>query len=531
MFRSLWKTLLVLAWTLGLAGQAPGHGLMQDPPARNWFCGAVTKPDQAANGTGQYPVCAQAFAGDQNGGYQFMSVLTHARGRSVVQPLPAHVCGFGSETWQGGATPWDKAIDWPTTAMSAGRQKITWNISWGPHFSDTEEFRYWITKPGFVFSPTRALAWDDFEAAPFCVLNYADATPTANPDVVPDTAAARFDTYCTVPARQGRHVIYGEWGRNQWTLERFHGCLDLQFAGGTNPDPAPVAHITLQPATATFTGPGIVTLSAATSTGTGLSYQWSVNAPSPALYTLSSPTAATTQLSMGNPSAAATVMVSLLVTNAQGSSSASTSFTHQPASQQAAWTDLGLLTAQARTLQAGDKVQVRTVLSSGQDQYLPATPLTLTAANAGATAWPSALAEAVNQVGTTLRVGVLNTASGQVVPVQDATSNRLYAASGSGIASAYLQVTPADTGTGGVTASYSIYTDWTAGYCANLTVTNGGTSTVTWSTSLPVQGRVNNAWNVAWTQSGSTLSISGPAWGATLAPGASFTQGGFCAVR
>jgi predicted carbohydrate-binding protein with CBM5 and CBM33 domain len=38
----------LLAWTvagtLGLAGQAQGHGLMQDPPARNWFCGAVTKP-------------------------------------------------------------------------------------------------------------------------------------------------------------------------------------------------------------------------------------------------------------------------------------------------------------------------------------------------------------------------------------------------------------------------------------------------------------------------------------------------------
>jgi len=26
------------------------HGLVQDPPARNWFCGAVTKPDQVQNG-------------------------------------------------------------------------------------------------------------------------------------------------------------------------------------------------------------------------------------------------------------------------------------------------------------------------------------------------------------------------------------------------------------------------------------------------------------------------------------------------
>ncbi len=31
------------------------HGLIQDPPARNWFCGAITKPDHVANGTAQYP--------------------------------------------------------------------------------------------------------------------------------------------------------------------------------------------------------------------------------------------------------------------------------------------------------------------------------------------------------------------------------------------------------------------------------------------------------------------------------------------
>jgi chitin-binding protein len=530
MLRHLFKHLLVLAWALGLAGQAAAHGLMQDPPARNWFCGAVTKPDHAANGTAQYPVCAGAFANDPNGGYQFMSVLTHARGRAAVTPLPAHVCGFGSETWQGGATPWDQPIDWPTTPMSAGRQKITWNISWGPHFDDTEEFRYWITKPGFVFQAGRALTWDDFEAAPFCSLPYSDSAPNANPDVVPDKAATQFHTYCTVPARQGRHVIYGEWGRNQWTLERFHGCLDLQFSGNPNPDPAPVARITMQPVVTEFSGPGSITFSAATSSGSGLSYQWSVNAANPALYTLSNTSTATTQLTMANPGAAGTVMVSLLATNAQGSSSASASFTHRPASQQAEWTDLGALTAQPRTLLAGDTVQVRTVLSNGQDQYFPATPLAITAANAAAAAWPNALAQAVNQAAGSLRVGVLNATSGQVVPVQDATANRMYAASGAGIASAFLQVRNADTG-GGVSASYTINNDWTAGYCANITVTNNGTSTVTWNATMVVQGRVSNLWNATWTQTGDTVSFSGPAWGATLAPGASFTQAGFCAVR
>ena len=40
-----------------LAQGAFAHGLVQDPPARNWFCGASTKPDHVQNGVAQYPVC------------------------------------------------------------------------------------------------------------------------------------------------------------------------------------------------------------------------------------------------------------------------------------------------------------------------------------------------------------------------------------------------------------------------------------------------------------------------------------------
>src|SRR5690242_11071053 len=66
---------------------ALSHGLVQDPPSRNWFCGAITKPDHVANGTAQYPVCGQAFNDPDvttNDGYSFMSVLTHTTGRAGV---------------------------------------------------------------------------------------------------------------------------------------------------------------------------------------------------------------------------------------------------------------------------------------------------------------------------------------------------------------------------------------------------------------------------------------------------------------
>ena len=104
-----------------------GHGLMEEPPSRNWICGYETKPHEVQWGTPATPECADAFE-FQDGGYQFMAVLSHDVGRIGVSPLPDSVCGFDSETWNGGLTPWDAPMDWPTTPMAAGRNEIKWNI-------------------------------------------------------------------------------------------------------------------------------------------------------------------------------------------------------------------------------------------------------------------------------------------------------------------------------------------------------------------------------------------------------------------
>ncbi|GAB3735829.1 hypothetical protein GCM10028794_15750 [Silanimonas algicola] len=431
-------SLLVLVPLL-VPSEAGAHGLMEEPASRNWFCGAVTKPDQVANGTAAYPVCRGAFASDPNGGYSFMSVLTHARGRAVVNPLPRHVCGFGSETWQGGATPWDQPIDWPTNAMQSGRNKITWNISWGPHFDDTEEFRYWITKPDFVFRVGTPLSWSDFEAAPFCSLQYRDNNPSASPDVVARKAEQRFDTYCTVPARQGRHVIYGEWGRNQYTFERFHGCIDAVFSGGGSVPVAPVARIGRTPDSAEVRGSATLALDAGASSGTNLSYRWTVS-PSNALYTLENPTSPRATLRLGAPSAATTVTIGLAVTGAAGTDATTATFTHVPVAG-VVWQDIGALAATPRELAAGDAVRLRVVNRAGADLHLPRTPITLNAGTAAGSIWPATLAQAVNAASSDLRVGVLR--NGEVTPVQDATSNRVYALGDSGLVSAFVEVVSA----------------------------------------------------------------------------------------
>ncbi len=206
------------------ASAAFSHGLMVEPPSRNAHCGLNEKPDQATT-----PACVEAAQLDSNGMYQFMSVLTHTIGRSGGDST--NVCGYDSETWNGGPSPWDHQLDWPTSSMSAGPQTFSWNISWGPHWDDTEEFKYWITREDFVYQVGSTLTWDAFEDEPFCVLNYDDTDPDGNPAVVAEKASNLFHTTCEVPEREGRHIIYGEWGRNYFTYERFHGCVDVAFDG------------------------------------------------------------------------------------------------------------------------------------------------------------------------------------------------------------------------------------------------------------------------------------------------------------
>lgn len=430
------KKLMLFCFSLCYSLQLFAHGLIESPASRNWICGAITKPDQVLNGTAQYPECGTAFAVNSLAGYSFMSVLTHALGRSSVSPLPTNVCSFGSETWNGAATPWDTPMNWPTQPMGSGKQTISWNISWGPHFDDTAEFRYWITKPDFQFSSTKALTWDDFETTPFCVLNYDDKNPTANPNVTSDKATARFHTQCVIPTRNGHHVIYGEWGRKPPTYERFHSCIDAAF-GGTHQDPV-VASISATPAASTITGTNTISFSAAGSQGTDLSYRWSIDSTNPSLYQLSSTSGPSTTLSLQNPEAETLFTVRLTVSNQDKSNSASLTFTHLP-SIASHWTDLGALTTTSRTMAMGSLVRLRLVDSNGQDAYLPANPLAISAANADASQWPYALAQAINAANGNVQIGVLN--NELITPIQNATGNRIYAETPSDYVSAYLIIT------------------------------------------------------------------------------------------
>lgn len=443
------KKLLMMCFTLCASAQLFAHGLMENPASRNWICGATTKPDQVDNGTAEHPECGTAFATNPIAGYSFMSVLTHAQGRSVVTPLPTHVCSFGSETWKGAQTPWDVPMDWPAQPMGTGEQTITWNISWGPHFDDTAEFRYWITKADFQFSPTRELTWDDFESTPFCVLSYDDKNPTANPAVISDKDTSHFYTKCNIPERSGHHVIYGEWGRLPPTYERFHGCIDAAFTG-TPPEPV-VASMSYTPAATNVTGAASIQFNASASQGTNLTYNWTLESVNQGLYNFSSATSATPTLTLTDPQAETLFTVRLTVSNGTSSNTTTQTFHHYP-SVASNWMDFGALTSSARTLAVGDTVRVRMVDSNGLDTYFPASALTISSSTTAATAWPYALAQLINAGNSDIQIGTLN--NGVITATQNATSNRVYAVAPSNYVAAYLTIN-SDTGSSSSSSSSS----------------------------------------------------------------------------
>ncbi|GAA2522756.1 glycoside hydrolase family 6 protein [Winogradskya humida] len=68
---------------------------------------------------------------------------------------------------------------------------------------------------------------------------------------------------------------------------------------------------------------------------------------------------------------------------------------------------------------------------------------------------------------------------------------------------------------------------WSTGFTADLRITNNGPPLSTWRLTFTVGSTVtlSNGWNGVWSQSGTTLAVTGPSWAATLGSGATVTPG------
>jgi chitin-binding protein len=419
---------------------AYSHGLIEDPPSREFFCGKITRPEHTESKELPYEACRPILKKEgkyNNDIYQFMSVLSHSRGYYKSQNLPAYVCGFGTETFQGLASPWDALINWPTTNMSAGPHTFTWDVSYGPHFSDTENFRYWITVPTYQFSENKQLQWSDLEEEPFCEIPWDDNAPNKDPNIQADKPNNKFHMVCKVPHREGRHLIYAEWGRTMATNERFHSCIDVNFQdSAVHGVKAKISPITSK----NVYGDNIINLNGSESVGDKLEYQWVVESHNPELYKLIDGNKAIAKLELKNPEAVETITVVLRVSNSEGTSNAEVKLIHYPA-QFSQWIDLGKLTNVPQKLEIGDQINIRTVQKNGKDVYYPAQPLTITEDTKAEDIWPLVLGQAVNQLDSSLHIGVMEKGAGAMPQaVQHATENTMYAKQNSEIQSAYLQI-------------------------------------------------------------------------------------------
>jgi chitin-binding protein len=466
----LFSSFLILAWTPGFLVFA--HGVIESPPSRQQFCGVESKPDEIYREKMTHekcrPIMTKSDGSLDNSIYNFMAVLTHTTGRSdkIIEQLPIHVCGFNSENWGGGKTPWDNAIDWPSVFISSGKQNFIWNISWGNHFSDTEEFVYWITKEDYNFDPNKELKWNDFEQAPFCKLYYDDRFPKANPNIIPDKIKNRFTTICNVPKRQNRAVIYGEWGRNKSTYERFHSCIDVQF----NNDSSPVdIKAFIKPLPETITGRIRVELDGSQSIGSNLTYNWSIDADNLTPYQLTDSQSAKAYLSLDNIYAQQNVMVNLTIKQDNAIAHSSIKFTHLPVIT-AVWQLVGKASI-ATTLKSGDKIQLRLVDNNGKDYYIPTNPLILDEDTSKPENWAYALAGLINDKNNLMaKMGILSEDNKTIEPIKSADENRIYVPTTSNIKNSYIHIIQANTpsemciakrkdGSGSYWLGYDVFTE------------------------------------------------------------------------
>jgi cellulase/cellobiase CelA1 len=91
---------------------------------------------------------------------------------------------------------------------------------------------------------------------------------------------------------------------------------------------------------------------------------------------------------------------------------------------------------------------------------------------------------------------------------------------------------PGNCGQSPLSASISINPAWNNGYCASVTVTNGGAQTTTsWTAVVGLnQSQLTNSWCANVSTSNGQLTAGSLGWNGTLAPGANTTFG-FCANK
>jgi cellulase/cellobiase CelA1 len=86
--------------------------------------------------------------------------------------------------------------------------------------------------------------------------------------------------------------------------------------------------------------------------------------------------------------------------------------------------------------------------------------------------------------------------------------------------------------TSGVSAALNLTSNWDGGYCAQISVTNGGSSaTSSWTVVFDMgQSNISSLWEAQYTKSGTQVTAKSLTWNGRIEPNSS-TSFGFCATK
>lgn len=85
----------------------------------------------------------------------------------------------------------------------------------------------------------------------------------------------------------------------------------------------------------------------------------------------------------------------------------------------------------------------------------------------------------------------------------------------------------------GISVELPLFTDWGAGYCMGIWLTNEGTeATTSWQAVIDMQGtQISNLWNANFTSTTGQVTLTPLSWNSVINPGETNQSIGFCATR